>query len=65
VSCILRSQLGLHVPESGLKPGISSTDSVVLQVYVGQKDALAEGSVIGASILADICTCTRVALLGN
>lgn len=63
MNCILGSQLGLLVPKGWLTSGISSTDSVVLQVYVRWKDVLAaEGSIIGA-ILADISTCTRAALL--
>lgn len=51
MNCILCSQLGLHVPRSRLTSSISNTDSIVLQVYVGWKDALAEGSVIGANSL--------------
>lgn len=59
MTCILSRQLGLLVPRGG------SGDRVVPQVRVAWKGALAAGSVIAAEILANICTCARVASLGN
>lgn len=63
MNCILCSQHGLHEPKGVLVSCISSTYSVVLQVLVGWKDALAEESVAEARILADISNYTSIALL--